>query len=168
MKTATPKLQLNSESAEATRNIGAALGVLLSPPCAIALDGELGVGKTTFVQGLAGSLGVEEISSPSYTLVNEYIGQIPLFHFDFYRLHDAAELIDICFFDHIASKDAIVIVEWAQKFSDSLPEATIYVHIEYNDEPGQKRTLSLWTEDSKMQHVMDQLVQSINAAVRET
>ena len=120
----------------------------------MALSGELGAGKTTFVQGFASALGIATANSPSYTLLNEYDGRCRLYHFDFYRLHAVEELADICFFDHIASKDAMVVVEWAEKFPVSLPDATIYVRIEYNEGSKDGRTIYLWTANDAMQKLL--------------
>ncbi len=89
----------------------------------IVLEGRLGAGKTVFVKGLAAALGIDEslVNSPSFTLVNEYPGSRPLYHFDLYRLENPEELYEIGW-DEYAGRDGIVIVEWGEKAHEYLPE----------------------------------------------
>jgi tRNA threonylcarbamoyladenosine biosynthesis protein TsaE len=102
------------------------------------LTGDLGAGKTCFVQGLAFGLGVPEhvyVRSPTFTLVNEYLGgRLPLYHFDFYRLDNSSELGDIGL-DEYASSGGVIAIEWAEKFPDALPaRKLIKIKIEIVDE----------------------------------
>lgn len=117
-----------SHSAEQTQRLGMRLGELLTGGELILLEGQLGTGKTTFTQGLAlGSGIVATINSPTFTLLKEYPGQArpgkagetahvgpPLYHFDLYRLDDAAEIFDLGFDDYFSS-DGVCIVEWAER-----------------------------------------------------
>jgi tRNA threonylcarbamoyladenosine biosynthesis protein TsaE len=108
------KLEVITRSGEETQALGRELGRLIHAGCAIGLTGDLAAGKTTFVQGLARGLDVPErfpITSPTYTLVNDYPGRLPLFHLDLYRLSSPEELDDIGF-DDITSLEAVVVVEW--------------------------------------------------------
>ncbi len=91
----------------------------------IALSGELGSGKTQFVKGLADGLGyMGEVTSPTFTLIHEYLGGLmPLYHFDFYRIENEDEVIDIGIEDYLAS-DGVCVIEWADKFPALLPEHT--------------------------------------------
>jgi tRNA threonylcarbamoyladenosine biosynthesis protein TsaE len=88
----------------------------------VILKGELGAGKTTFVRGLAAACGIDEnmISSPSYTFVNEYGGQPPLYHIDLYRMSDVSELTEIGW-DDFLSREGIVLVEWGERAGLRLP-----------------------------------------------
>lgn len=101
------------------------LGKRLEAGSAVALCGDLGAGKTHFSKGIvAGLESSDAVSSPTFSLVNEYrSGRLPIFHFDFYRLESANELIQIGWDDYL-DEEGIVIVEWAEKFSELLPEGT--------------------------------------------
>ncbi|MFH1156779.1 MAG: tRNA (adenosine(37)-N6)-threonylcarbamoyltransferase complex ATPase subunit type 1 TsaE [Pseudomonadota bacterium] len=115
-------LDILTRSGEETQALGKALGQLLEARTAIRLIGELAAGKTTFVQGLARGLGVPEtypVTSPTYTLVNEYPGRIPLFHLDLYRLSSPDELDDIGF-DDIAASESVIVVEWPEMIDASV------------------------------------------------
>ena len=109
-----------SHSVEDTENLGASLSKVLSPGDIVAFTGDLGAGKTAFIRGMAAGLGLEDrVTSPTYTIVNEYIGNIPLFHFDLYRLGGSDELYDIGWEDYI-SRGGICAVEWSERAADEL------------------------------------------------
>ncbi len=115
---------LNSRSPKETRDLGFALGLLLEEGHIIGLVGELGAGKTCFVSGAAEGLGVNSevyVSSPTFTLINEYPGRIPLVHMDFYRLSDPNDLVEIGVFDYWGGKGACFI-EWFDRFSEEIPD----------------------------------------------
>ena len=113
-----------------TRALGERLGRTLAAGACVALVGELGAGKTAFVQGLARGLGITEvISSPTFTIVKEHDGPTPLFHVDFYRLEHAGELAAIGFDDYF-ERGGVVVVEWADRFPSALPLDRILVRIE--------------------------------------
>lgn len=127
---------MKSKSPEHTRGIAARFADSLKKGDVVALEGELGSGKTCFVQGIARGLGVSEsafVRSPSFTLLNEYFGRLPLYHFDFYRLHAAAELGDLGLEEYFDG-DGVTVIEWADKFLGSLPPRTIHVHFSIVDE----------------------------------
>ena len=108
---------------------GEKLGRTLMPGAIIALFGELGAGKTAFTRGLAAGLGVSSsISSPTFTIVNEYPGKIPLFHFDMYRLESENELFDIGW-DEYLERGGVCAVEWSEKVPHAFPPETITVKI---------------------------------------
>lgn len=114
--------------------MGAGLAKRLSPGSVIAFYGDLGAGKTAFVRGLAKGLGLSSrVSSPTFTIVNEYQGQIPLFHFDMYRLSSADELFDIGWEDYL-SRGGICAVEWSENVAGAFDEDTIYIRIEKRGE----------------------------------
>ncbi len=103
-----------TRAGEETRELGEKLGRLIQGGIAISLTGDLGAGKTTFVQGLAKGLGVPDsfyVTSPTYTIINEYPGRVDLCHMDLYRLGSSDEL-DYIGFDEIVDSDRVIIIEW--------------------------------------------------------
>ena len=120
---------------------GERLGRRLAPGAVVALYGELGAGKTAFTCGLAKGLGIEmSISSPTFTIVNEYPGDVPLFHFDMYRLETENELFDIGWDDYL-ERDGVCAVEWSEKAAGAFPPGTITVRME--NLGGDKRRLEI-------------------------
>ena len=118
-----------SHSPEETEAIGQTLGERLNPGTVLAYLGDLGMGKTAFTRGLARGLGCRgRVTSPTFTIVNEYDGKIPLFHFDMYRLTDSEDLFDIGWEDYL-ERGGVCAVEWSERISDALPEDTLYVTI---------------------------------------
>ena len=118
-----------SHSEEETESIGEQLGASLSPGTVVAYQGGLGMGKTAFTRGLARGLGCRgRVTSPTFNIVNEYEGRIPLFHFDMYRLPDSDALFDIGWEDYLG-RNGVCAVEWSELVADALPEDTVYVTI---------------------------------------
>jgi len=116
------KCQFISNTADETLLLGANIGSRINAPTILSLSGDLGSGKTTFVQGLAKGLDVPDdyyITSPTYTLCNEYPGRLSLFHFDFYRLGDAVDIYSTGFFEKLDS-NGIIAVEWADRLAEDL------------------------------------------------
>ncbi len=112
----------HSHSEGETEELGRRLAACLRPGMVVAYDGELGAGKTAFTRGLARGLGVAgPVTSPTYTIVNEYPGRIPLFHFDLYRLGSSEELFDIGWEDYL-DRGGILAVEWSQRAADALED----------------------------------------------
>jgi tRNA threonylcarbamoyladenosine biosynthesis protein TsaE len=132
----TAKLQIISKSPEETRSLGKILGEWLAPGDVICLYGKLGAGKTCLTQGIAQGLGIsqdEYVRSSSFVLCNEYTGgRIPLFHFDFYRMSSPEEALDIGF-EEYASKEGVIVIEWADKFEEILPEERVDIHFRIDD-----------------------------------
>ena len=113
------KFQITTHSVTETQKLGQTLGAGIQQAVIIALTGDLGSGKTAFVQGLARGLDISEkyyITSPTFTLVNEYPGRHPLFHVDLYRIEHAPELEEIGL-DEILQEDAVIAIEWAERLS---------------------------------------------------
>jgi tRNA threonylcarbamoyladenosine biosynthesis protein TsaE len=125
-----------SRSPEATEAVGAQLAGSLESGDVVALTGELGAGKTCFTQGLARGLGVARHAvSPTFALVNEYRGRVPVHHVDAYRTSSLTELLDLGL-EELFDGEGVTVVEWADKLSPLLPPRTIHVHIEgVGDEP---------------------------------
>lgn len=116
-----------SHSEAETQAIGRELGRRLKPGTVLAYRGDLGMGKTAFTRGLADGLGCSgRVASPTFTIVNEYEGPIPLFHFDLYRLPDADALFDIGWEDYL-DRGGVCAVEWSERVTEALPEDTVWV-----------------------------------------
>ena len=123
-------MEFITNSPEETEAVGMALGKRLTPGTVIAYQGDLGAGKTAFTRGVACGLGAKEsVTSPTYTIVNEYLsGKMPLFHFDMYRLGSADDLWDIGWEDYL-DRGGICAVEWSENVEEAL-EDFILVNIE--------------------------------------
>lgn len=124
-----------------TEKIGEALGKVLTGGTIIAYRGDLGAGKTAFTRGLARGLNCHElVTSPTYTIVNEYLGgRLPLFHFDMYRLQSSDELWDIGWEDYL-DREGVCAVEWSENVADAM-EGAITITIEKLDEASRRITL---------------------------
>ena len=118
-----------SHSPEETEQLGEQLGRTLRPGSVVAYRGDLGMGKTAFTRGLARGLGCTcRVTSPTFTIVNEYSGALPLFHFDMYRLDSSDDLFDIGWEDYL-SRGGVCAVEWSERVEDALPDDTLRVSI---------------------------------------
>ena len=128
-------MEFITNSPAETERIGAALGAILPPGTILAYRGDLGAGKTAFTRGLAKGLGcTDTVTSPTYTIVNEYLsGRLPLFHFDMYRLHSAEDLWDIGWEDYL-DRGGICAVEWSENVAEALEGATIITIEKLGDE----------------------------------
>ena len=135
-------MEFITNSPAQTEEIGAKLAEILKPGAVIAYRGDLGAGKTAFTRGLARGLGIQDpVTSPTYTIVNEYLGgRIPLFHFDMYRLHSADDLFDIGWDDYL-ERGGVCAVEWSENVEDAL-EDPITVTIEKLGEESRKITIT--------------------------
>lgn len=122
-------MQFITHSESETERCGETLAASLHGGEVIAYTGNLGMGKTAFTRGLARGLGYTgRVTSPTFTIVNEYEGKMPLFHFDMYRLSSSDELFDIGWEDYL-SRGGVCAVEWSERVSDALPDDTITVDI---------------------------------------
>lgn len=123
-----------THSAAETRALAARLAAELLPGSVVAMYGQLGAGKTCFVTGLARALGVTQpVTSPTFTVINEYAARLPLYHMDLYRIGDPDELWALGFDDYLAP-DGITVIEWPERAGDLLPPHTINVTIEVVDD----------------------------------
>ncbi|WP_163970896.1 tRNA (adenosine(37)-N6)-threonylcarbamoyltransferase complex ATPase subunit type 1 TsaE [Oceanobacillus halotolerans] len=124
--------KIKTHSHEETIQFAERLAILLRPGDVVTLEGDLGTGKTTFTKGIANGLGVKRnVNSPTFTIVKEYEGELPLYHMDVYRLEDSDEDIG---FDEYFYGDGISIVEWATFIEDYLPAERLDIKISYLDE----------------------------------
>ena len=131
-------MEFITTSPQETEAVGVALAKILAPGAVIAYRGDLGAGKTAFTRGLARGLGyAEPVTSPTYTIVNEYLGgRIPLFHFDMYRLRSADDLWDIGWDDYL-ERGGVCAVEWSENVDQAL-EDPITVTIEKTGEDSRR------------------------------
>lgn len=121
--------KIRTSSADDTVRIGKRLGDILKQGDVVCITGGLGAGKTAFTQGIASALGIQGyITSPTFTIVNEYNGKIPLYHFDVYRVGDPEEMFEIGFEEYLDNK-GVVVIEWADLIRDILPSEYIWIDI---------------------------------------
>ena len=116
-----------------TEKFGIFLGENLKPGDVVCLNGDLGAGKTTLTKSIAKGLGIDDyVTSPTFTIVNEYYGKTDLYHIDTYRLDDKID-VDYLGFDEYFYSDGVTIVEWAEKIRDALPEEYMEINIKSHD-----------------------------------
>lgn len=146
--------KIETRSEDETIRLAEKLASLLKPGDVITLEGDLGAGKTTFTKGIARGLGVKRVvNSPTFTIVKEYSGELPLYHMDVYRLEDSDE--DIGFSDYFDG-DGISVVEWAQYIKDYLPGDYLNINISYVDE--HKRLIKFQPKGVHFTYVASSLV----------
>ena len=117
-----------------TEKFGIFLGENLKPGDVVCLNGDLGAGKTTLTKSIAKGLGIDDyVTSPTFTIVNEYYGKTDLYHIDTYRLDDKID-VDYLGFDEYFYSDGVTIVEWAEKIRDALPEEYMEINIKSHDD----------------------------------
>lgn len=125
-----------THSPEETQAIGEQFGQTLKRGDVVALIGDLGAGKTCLTQGIARGVGIftdQVVNSPSYTLINEYEGKIPVYHIDLYRLEHHGEIVELGLEEYLEG-DGICIIEWADRMLELLPEGHIRMQICWEDE----------------------------------
>lgn len=136
-------MEFVSKSFEETMNFAENFAKTLSAPKVVLLSGDLGAGKTTFVKGFARGLGVKEIiTSPTFTLLNEYDCNSKLYHFDMYRLSSKEEAFELGFEDYFNKNDGIVLVEWAENVSGLITPPYILVKIDKISDNSRKINIS--------------------------
>ena len=141
-------MTLTTNSPVETEALGERIAKILTPGTVIAYCGDLGAGKTAFTRGLARGLGYREpVTSPTYTIVNEYLGgRLPLFHFDMYRLGSSDDLWDIGWEDYL-ERGGICAVEWSENVEDAM-EGAIWIRIEKTGEESRRITIEGVDEDA--------------------
>ncbi|MCR5605249.1 MAG: tRNA (adenosine(37)-N6)-threonylcarbamoyltransferase complex ATPase subunit type 1 TsaE [Treponema sp.] len=140
----TSILELHTNTADETIALGEKIGALLKPGDILAMEGTLAAGKTTITKGIAKALGVEDtITSPTFCLVSEYSGKMPLYHMDVYRL-DGAEDFQGLGVDDMLYGEGVSIIEWSEKIRDELPRKTITIKLEPADDGSRTITIKNW------------------------
>lgn len=153
-------MQLKTSSPEQTYALGQALAKKIKSGFVLCLEGDLGAGKTLFVQGITAGLHVkEEVTSPTFALMNVYYGDYTIYHFDLYRLEHVEELLDIGFYEYTQEKEAIIIIEWPDKFPEELPEAYLWIKIE-RDKSESERIFTMHSKGKKDQKIDEELKES--------
>jgi tRNA threonylcarbamoyladenosine biosynthesis protein TsaE len=149
-------VEMISPTPQKTERIGSVLGKMLEGGEIIALSGELGSGKTTLVRGIAQGMGFnrDEIASPSFTLINEYEGPLPLFHIDLYRLDGETDLYEIGYEEYIGGNGAVVI-EWADKVPQAVPKECLWITLKYLDD--KRREIVMWAKGEKYDKLIEEL-----------
>jgi tRNA threonylcarbamoyladenosine biosynthesis protein TsaE len=128
-----PGLQLGTASPEETRELGESVGGVLRPGDVVSLTGDLGAGKTTFVQGAARALGATDpVLSPTFLLVREYAARIPIFHLDVYRLERVQDVMDLGF-EELVDRRGVVFIEWGDAIEAMLPPEHIQIELTIPD-----------------------------------
>ncbi|MEX0718400.1 MAG: tRNA (adenosine(37)-N6)-threonylcarbamoyltransferase complex ATPase subunit type 1 TsaE [Planctomycetaceae bacterium] len=143
------ELRFESASEAETAALGRAFADALAPGVCVALVGDLGAGKTRLVQAIAEGLGVprEEVASPTFVLIHEYDGRIPLYHFDAYRLKDTDEFLELGA-DELLEGEGVCLIEWADRVADVLPRDRLTIEIAVTGETRRRFTLRAGGERS--------------------
>lgn len=129
-------MRIESYSMEDTFQLGVRLGKEAKKGDIYCLNGELGVGKTVFTQGFAKGLGIDEaVSSPTFTIIQQYTGRLPLYHFDVYRISDIEEMEEIGYMEYFYG-DGVCLIEWAELIEELLPPERITIQIKKNLDKG--------------------------------
>jgi tRNA threonylcarbamoyladenosine biosynthesis protein TsaE len=149
------EIVLVTEGAEATEAVGVALGASLEAGAVVALDGELGAGKTTLVRGLARGLGIEvPVSSPSFTLMHEYPGRLPLYHFDAWMAGRELAFLEAGGAEALEG-DGVAVVEWAERVASYLPAERLDVRLEHLGPSARRLTLVLRGARADLQRALE-------------
>jgi tRNA threonylcarbamoyladenosine biosynthesis protein TsaE len=126
-------LTIITNSPEETKKIGKEIGKLARPGDLLAFYGELGAGKTCFIQGISQQLEVKDyVTSPSFTIINEYQGKIPIYHFDLFRLNSAEEILELGYEEYFYG-EGLTVIEWAEKIEQLLPREHLKIDIKFKD-----------------------------------
>ncbi|MBO5137199.1 MAG: tRNA (adenosine(37)-N6)-threonylcarbamoyltransferase complex ATPase subunit type 1 TsaE [Spirochaetaceae bacterium] len=135
----------HTQNAEETIQLGKKIGEYLKPGTVIAMEGTLAAGKTTITKGIALALDVKEtITSPTFTLISEYQGKMPLYHMDVYRLDSSEDFLNLGVEDMIYDGKGVAIIEWSEKIRSELPANTITIRLESAEDGSRKITIENW------------------------
>lgn len=155
-------IEIATRNAEETRDLGRRLGALCQAGQVIGLHGNLGAGKTVFAQGVGLGLGVlEPVSSPTFNLAQHYLGAVPLWHLDAYRLASAEDLDDLSW-EELLSEPAVIVVEWAERIAAALPEDRLDVHLAATD--AETRTARLSACGPRSEALLSELQEQLHHA----
>lgn len=149
------KLTTATRNASGTERIGRRIGKVLRPNDVVLLDGTLGAGKTCLAQGILRGLGVGKdarLTSPTFSLINEHRGRVPLYHMDLYRLVEESELDELGF-DEYLQAGGVAIIEWAERFPHRMPENALSIRLVSLGDT--EREITLQTRDPALRQALD-------------
>ena len=150
----------HSHSPSDTQSLGERIGRFIEPGAVLALTGELGCGKTLLTRGICAGLGVpqRQVNSPTFVLVNEYRGRLPVYHMDLYRLGGIDDIVDIGVLDYLARAEAgVLIIEWAEKVLELLPDDHLKAEIAILS--ARKRKLSFSAAGDRYKYLIEKIDQ---------
>jgi tRNA threonylcarbamoyladenosine biosynthesis protein TsaE len=156
------ELTVLSGNPQATIRYGRILGSVLGPGSVIGLVGELGSGKTCFIKGLTSALtGIaeEDVTSPTFTFLQEFPGTLPLYHFDLYRIKSPADLSDLGF-DECAYGAGVTVIEWADRAEGALPPGCIIIYLEHIEE--NSRRLTFKAHGEAYEKILQKLIRALD------
>lgn len=160
---------LKTKSSAQTIKLGKAIGRLLGPGQVVALMGDLGAGKTTLTKGLSSGLGVEDpstVMSPSFVLIREYEGRLPVYHFDLYRLDNLDQVEGLGYEEYFYGQ-GLTIIEWADKIKDLLPEEYLSIELSTADEEKgiNTRNIKIISHGRQYRDIVTELQRSVSPLV---
>lgn len=148
---------IHTAAAEETEALGRRLGALLRAGDVVALSGDLGAGKTVMVRGIAAGAGsAGRVASPTFTLIREYPGPVPLFHVDLYRIETPAQLVDLGL-EELFERPAVSVIEWAERAVPVLPPEHLWITIAFGPGPDD-RAITFIARGSRYEAILDQLL----------
>ena len=148
-------LTIISKSPEETKKLGEDIGKLVRAGDLLAFYGELGAGKTCFIQGISQQLEVKDyVTSPSFTIINEYRGKIPIYHFDLFRLNNAEEILELGYKEYFYG-EGLTVIEWAEKIEEYLPKEHLKIDIKFEDH--YKRTITFIPQGDRFEKILKAL-----------
>ncbi len=148
-------LTIITKSPEETKNLGKEVSKLTKPGDLLAFYGELGAGKTCFIQGISQGLKVKDyVTSPSFTIMNEYQGKIPIYHFDLFRLDNDEDILELGYEEYFYG-EGLTVIEWAEKIEQLLPKEHLKVDIKFKDR--YQRTISFISQGDRFNKFLEEL-----------
>ncbi|GAG61062.1 unnamed protein product [marine sediment metagenome] len=148
-------LTIITKSPEETKNLGKEVSKLTKPGDLLAFYGELGAGKTCFIQGISQGLKVKDyVTSPSFTIINEYQGKIPIYHFDLFRLDNAEEILELGYKEYFYG-EGLTVIEWAEKIEQLLTKEHLKIEIKFKDR--YQRTISFIPQGDRFNKFLEEL-----------
>ncbi len=151
-------VRFNLTNEQQTLKLGEYLGSILFPGCVICLKGDLGAGKTTFTKGIAKGLGIEEpVTSPTFTIINQYEGKNILYHIDTYRMDTLQDMIDLGVEEYLPALDGITVVEWPELIEDILPSDRLIINLIHGGEDLREISITAVGSEPKHQFIIQEL-----------
>src|SRR5665648_589719 len=148
-------LTIITNSPEETKKIGKEVGKLVRPGDLLAFSGELGAGKTCFIQGISKQLEVKDyVPSPSFPIINENPGKIPIYHFDLFRLNSAEEVLEVGYEEYFYG-EGLTVIEWAEKIEQLLPKEHLKIDIKFKDR--YERIISFISQEDRFKKFLKEL-----------